>query len=127
MGFWIFMFVCNLLVPLVILGFGKVFIKHPPKDINGVYGYRSSMSMKNQETWDFAHHYCGRLWIKIGWIILIISIIPMMFVIGKADNIIGIMSLIICGIQLVVLIGTIISTEKALNKNFHKDGTKKIG
>lgn len=39
LGFWIFMFVMNLLTPLLMLGFGYKSLKNPPKEINGVYGY----------------------------------------------------------------------------------------
>ena len=64
MGFWIFMLIMDLLTPAIMIGFGRGFMKHPPKTINMVYGYRTSMSMKNKETWDFAHtgkgHRYGR-------------------------------------------------------------------
>ena len=50
MGFWIAMFVCNLLVPLLMVIFGRIMYKHAPKSINGIYGYRTSMSMKNEDT-----------------------------------------------------------------------------
>ena len=65
MGFWIFMFLSNELIPILMLLFGWIFKKHPPKNINSVYGYRTSMSTKNIETWNFAHAYCGRLWQRI--------------------------------------------------------------
>lgn len=59
MLFWIFMLVMNLLIPISMIGFGKLFMKTTPKEINGLFGYRTSMSMKNKDTWIFAHHYCG--------------------------------------------------------------------
>ena len=46
MGFWIFMFLSNELIPILMLLFGWIFKKHPPKNINSVYGYRTSMSKK---------------------------------------------------------------------------------
>ena len=52
MGFWIFMFMTTLLIPVMMIVFGLIFLKNPPKEINWAYGYRTSMSMKNQETWD---------------------------------------------------------------------------
>ena len=33
---------------------GMLFKKHPPKHINGFYGYRTRRSMKNQKHWDLA-------------------------------------------------------------------------
>ena len=58
MGFWIFMLIMDLLIPFTMIGFGKMFLKKAPDQINYVFGYRTSMSMKNQDTWVFAHHYC---------------------------------------------------------------------
>ena len=71
MGYVIAMFIFNLLIPVLMIIFGRIMYKHAPKSINGVYGYRTSMSMKNEDTWKFAHDDCGRLWYKIGLIMLI--------------------------------------------------------
>ncbi|MBM7833290.1 SdpI family protein [Clostridium sardiniense] len=125
MGFWIFMMVSDLLIPLTMVGFGKLFMKNAPKEINGVYGYRTSMSMKNKDTWEFAHHYCGKLWLTIGGIMLVISAIAMLFVIGKDENVVGNFGGILCGIQLVFFIGSIFPTERALKKNFDERGNRK--
>ena len=62
MGFWIFMLIMDLLIPFTMIGFGKMFLKKAPDQINYVFGYRTSMSMKNQDTWVFAHYYCGKIW-----------------------------------------------------------------
>ena len=51
MGFWIFMRVMDLLIPVTMVFIGKRFQKKPPKEINAMYGYRTAMSMKNKETW----------------------------------------------------------------------------
>jgi len=59
MGFWLFMLINNLIVPAIMIGIGRIFVSHPPKKINGIYGYRTKRSMKNNETWRFAHHYCA--------------------------------------------------------------------
>lgn len=125
MGFWIFMTITNLLIPLTMVLFGRYFSKSAPKEINGVFGYRTPMSMKNKETWEFAHHYCGRLWLIIGWIILIASVISMLFVMGKNESIIEKVSSVLCGIQVFLLIGSIFPVERALKKNFDKYGRRK--
>lgn len=125
MWFWIFMFICNMLIPVMMLIFGRVMWKRPPKNINGVYGYRTKMSMKNMDTWKFAHEYCGKLWWKIGWILFVPSLIVQFPLIGKNDDIIGMASLVLCMIQCVVLITVIFPVEKALKKNFDVNGVKK--
>ncbi|MCM1541917.1 MAG: SdpI family protein [Blautia sp.] len=118
MGFWIFMFITNMLIPLMMIIFGKVFLKNPPKEINSIYGYRTSMSMKNRDTWDFAHQYCGKLWYRLGLAMLPISAAVMCFVLGKDENITGMAGGILCAVQTIVLIASIRPTEKALKKKF---------
>lgn len=124
MGFWIFMTVCNLLIPILMIGIGKVFVKYPPKTINGIYGYRTSMSMKNTDTWNFAHLYCGKLWWKIGWIMLPVSMIAMIMLVGKNEDTVGIWGAVIVTIQCIILIAAIFPVESALKKNFDKSGKK---
>ena len=46
MWFWFFMTVSNLILPVLMIVLGKVFMKKPPKQINGFYGYRTRRSMK---------------------------------------------------------------------------------
>jgi uncharacterized membrane protein len=125
MGFWIYMMVMELLIPMTMVGFGKYFSKNAPKEINGVFGYRTSMSMKNKDTWEFAHHCCGKVWLKAGTIMLILTVAAMLFVVGKDTNAVGTYGLILCGIQLGFLIGSIFPVEAALKKNFDKHGRRK--
>lgn len=120
------MFLCNLLVPITMLCFGRNFIKGGPANINGTFGYRTSMSMKNKDTWKFAHEYCGRLWIKLGWITLLISIIAMAPVIGKDDDTVGYVGGFACIIQTFFLTVPIILTERALKRNFDTNGQRKL-
>lgn len=117
--------VMDLLIPLTMIGFGKYFSERAPKEINEGFGYITSMSMKNKDTWEFAHHYCGKLWLVIGYIIFVISVMTMFLVIGKGKNVIGILGGILCGVQLVFLIGSIFPTERALKKNFDEYGNRK--
>lgn len=126
MGFWIFMLICNLLLPAMMLGFGWWFQSHVPKKINNVYGYRTTMSMKNMDTWKFAHTYCGKLWWNTGKIILPVSVIAMLLVLGKDTDIVGTAGGIICTVQCVILIISIFPVERALRKNFDKNGNRKI-
>ena len=125
MGFWIVMFICNLLVPLLMIIFGRIMYKHAPKSINGVYGYRTSMSMKNEDTWKFAHDYCGRLWYKIGLIMLIPSVLVQLPFVKSSTDTIGIMTVVLETVQICVMIASIFPTEKALRKTFDKYGNRK--
>lgn len=125
MGFLIFIIIMLLFIPITMIGFGRYFIKLAPKEINMVFGYRTTMSMKNKETWQFAHNYCGKLWYNLGRILVPLSTLPMLFVIGKDKDTIGYFSLIFLGIQMVCLIGSIFPTERALKKTFDKNGIRR--
>lgn len=65
--------------------------------------------------------------IVLFWILILlpISIITMIFVFKKTENVIGSIGGILCGIQLIPLIGAIIPTEKALKNTFDKAGNKR--
>ena len=115
---WWFIFACDLLIPVIMLVFGIVMYKHAPKNINYIFGYRTSRSMKNDDTWKFAHEYCGRLWWRLGLIMLI----PFY---NSNEDTIGIVATIVMTIQLIVLITSIFPTEIALKKEFNDDGTVK--
>lgn len=125
MGYWVFMLCVNLLIPVTMIGFGKLFLNKAPKEINYIFGYRTTMSMKNKDTWEFAHKYCGRIWFVCGWIVLLLSIIAMLFVLGKDDDTVGMIGGIVCSLQLIPVLGSIYPTEKALKKTFDKEGNRK--
>lgn len=125
MGFWIFCLVMNLLLPATMLFFGRRFQRKPPERVNSVYGYRTARSMKSQQTWDFAHRYCGRLWFRLGLVLLPVSICATLLSLGKEIDTIGIWCAVVEGVQLVVLIGSIFPVEQALKHNFDDLGRKR--
>ena len=101
---------------------GKYFSTHAPKKINKLVGYRTPRSMKSKATWEFAHHYFGKLWFVVGWITLLISAIILIMLIGQDEDTIGIIGGTLSFVQCIPLIGCIYPTEKALRENFDKDG-----
>ncbi len=123
--FWTFVSLCSVLLPIIMILVGKYFMNHPPKEINMLCGYRTCRSMKNINTWIFANKYMGKIWAKFGNVMLILSIIPMLFVIEKDNDTIGITSLVVLILQFIVLFWTIYLTEKALQNNFDNDGNNK--
>lgn len=126
MGFWWFMFFCNLLIPVILIITGWMMWKHCPKEINGILGYRTKRSMKNMDTWKFAHDYCGRLWWKAGWIMLPLSILAQIPFFHSSDERIGSASSAICIVQCIILIASIFPTERALKRTFSEDGTRRV-
>ena len=120
-----FIFACDLLIPIMMIGFGLIMWKHTPKDINYIFGYRTTRSMKNDDTWKFAHEYCGRLWCMLGLIMLIPTVIVHIPFYNSSKDTIGIVATIVMTVQLIVLIASIFPTEIALKKTFNDDGTRK--
>lgn len=125
MWFWWFLFCCDLLLPILMLVCGRLMYKRPPKKINALMGYRTSRSMKNKDTWTFAHHYSGKLWWKLGWILLVPSALFHLPLYGKPDDTIGLFCLLLVTVQLIVLIGSVVLTERALKRTFTDDGVRK--
>ena len=121
-GFWFFMLVSLLLILAVMIGFGMVCKKNPPKNINSWYGYRTSRSMASQEAWDFAHQVCGRIWRRWGIAMLPVSVLLLLPVFGRTVAVVGIWACILVTAQCVVLIATIFPVERALKENFDQFG-----
>ena len=119
------MLLMNIMIPGWMLGFGWVFLHNPPKTINWGYGYRTAMSTKSQDTWDFAHQYAGKLWFKWGKWLLVISIVAMLPLIGKSEDVIGTIGGILCMVELVPLVYVIVPTERALKRTFDSKGNRR--
>ena len=121
------MLVMNLLTPLVMIIYGRVFEKKPPKIARSkfAFGYRTIMSMRNEETWEYAHRFFGKLWFRFGIAVGLISIIVLFFFIGKDKDTVGFAGMIICYVQLVAILLPVIPTELALRRRFDKNGNRK--
>ncbi len=122
---FVFYLIELLLIPLTMLGFGVSWKKHPPKTINGAYGYRTSMSMKNQETWNYAHKLASKYWLYLGLPVGIISLIILFVFRSSNENTLGIAVVTTLCIQVVGLISPIPLIEAELRKYFNKDGSRK--
>ena len=125
MWFWWFMLISSLLIPALMITAGWFMWKRPPKKINSAIGYRTSRSMKNMDTWKYAHEYCGGLWQKTGWIILILSLLLHFPFYHSSKDVIGVMSGILCAAQCLFLITTVFLTEQALKRTFTNEGVRK--
>lgn len=114
-----------MLIPLIMLIGGYCMYKKPPKEINSFVGYRTPMSKKNKDTWLFAYNYCGRLWIKLGAVLMIPTIIVQIPFVHSSDDTLGIDSLIVIAVQLLVLIVSIVPVERTLKKTFDINGIRR--
>lgn len=94
MGFWFFMLIMVLLLPLIMIGFGKRFSSKPPEQI------------------------------RWGVILLFLTVTGMLAVWNRSSDTVGIAGGIICMLQCIPLIASIVSTEHALRETFDKHGIR---
>lgn len=124
MRLWIYMFVMILAVPLLMICMGSFFRRGIPGEINKTFGYRTFRSMRNQDTWTFAHHYCGRLWWRVGWIMLPVSIAMMLLFLKLRPGRLLILSMVLLCVQGAVLLALFFPVELALKQNFDEWGNR---
>lgn len=125
MTFWLIMLICVLALPIVMMLGGWMMWKHTPKRINAWYGYRTARSMRNRETWKFAHDVCGRLWCKWGLVMFLPAGVLLGLLYGKEQDLVAICALVLMALEFAVLAGTLCFTERALKGMFREDGTRK--
>lgn len=126
MVFWIFMLICVLLLPLAMIVEGIVYFKGGGHEkINDTFGYRTKLSMRNQDTWDFAQKNFGKMFLITGVIILLPSAIPMLFVIGSDVDVCGWTGGGVALVQILVMLSLIPIMESAIKKKFPQLENKK--
>ncbi|KJD36528.1 hypothetical protein PW52_02425 [Tamlana sedimentorum] len=109
------LFFIPLVSGLIFISTGFVMLKFPPKKINGLYGYRTSSSMKNQERWDFSQKLASIEMIKLGAVLTLTSVIGLIF---KTDDKIGM--LLGLALMMLIVVFLIIRVENAIKKKFTK-------
>lgn len=122
MVFGIFLMFCNLILPVLMLLLGISFLNSSPGKINRYYGYRTKRSMLNQDTWDFAHKSCGRIWKRAGAIMLPVSIVVSIPIFWMNETMRGILTILLETIQILVMVGSIALVERKLKREFDENG-----
>lgn len=100
MGFFIAMFLCNLLMPSIMVIAGYCMYKNPPKEINGLIGYRTAM-------------------------LLVPTVLAQIPFAKSGEDVVGTVTLVIEAVQVLVLIGSVILVEKALKRTFDENGNRR--
>ena len=109
-----------ILVPLITGPFfilaGLIMWYFPPKEINGLYGYRTSSSMLNEERWEFAQKYAAQQMMKFGGILLLSSVIGIFY---HPNDIIA----TIIGLALLIAVCILIfrTVERAIQNRFQRE------
>ena len=125
MKFWWFILISDAIIPITLLIAGILMWKRPPKQINGIVGYRSARSMQSMDTWKFAHVYCGKVCWRTGLILAMPTVIAHIPFYRSPEETLETLSLVLMCMQIVVVLVPIFLTERALRKTFHEDGTRK--
>lgn len=63
---------CVMAGPLLLLGFGIVFLLMPPKEANYRLGYRFWWGMASLESWQFTQRVAGMAWSLLGSVLTIV-------------------------------------------------------
>lgn len=107
----------SLIFSFLITGLGWMIEKTPPEKPNGVFGYRTKMSKKNEDTWGEANRYSGKLFKYSGLILIILSIITSLTLqeIGQ---------LVVMLIGVILILFVTLKTENHLKSVFDKDGNR---
>ena len=114
-----------LLVPLTMLLSGRWQDKYPPKEINGLLGYRTKRSRKSADAWNFAQHFCGKLWVKIGIVLFPVTLLAMLPFLKSGIDAVSIAALVVSAAQILVMVASIWPVERALRRNFDENGVRK--
>ena len=71
--------VAGLLTPLSLLAVGIFWKVKPPAREGSGLAYRTTLSERSQETWDFAHTHISKLWIRLGILLSLITVLLVHF------------------------------------------------
>jgi uncharacterized membrane protein len=122
-GFYVFMLICVLLLPGVMLFLGYRWQQKPTSSINAVFGYRTWRSMSSKQAWDYAHRHCGRIWVKCGWFSAVFAVLSMILLGTVTLDVaaVGIAGRIITCLELLPAAASLAATERALKRVFEFD------
>ncbi|MFP4293764.1 MAG: SdpI family protein [Cyclobacteriaceae bacterium] len=105
------------LVPIILYYFWR---EHPPKGINRIYGYRTSLSMKNEATWRVANDYAPKFLVPIGVSAIVLTFICFFYITS-----LSLFHWLVIAFLAIGLFSIIPLTEWHLHKHFDKDGNPK--
>ena len=64
--------ICVMAGPLLLLGFGLLYLLAPPKEANHSLGYRFWWSMASLDAWQYTHRLVGIVWTALGSVLTFI-------------------------------------------------------
>lgn len=125
MRFNLIMVIAVSFVPIVMIIFGNMFLKNPPKEPNWAFGFRTKFSMKSQETWDFSQNLNGKYWKALGLVLLPLSNAALAIMNGCDIDTIGKVVGVMLTVQSVFMLGSTVAVSAKLKKVFDANGVRK--
>ena len=122
---YIEIFIVNLIIPAVMLFGGHMMKTCPPRSISRWVGFRTALSMKNADTWAFAHACCGRVWWKAGWISLALSVLVQLPFAKASEETLETLALVMVLAQSFMLLGTVVYVQRELKLMFDERGRRR--
>ncbi|MGI6193235.1 MAG: SdpI family protein [Christensenellales bacterium] len=115
-----------LFIPLIFLAVGLLFRKHPPKEVNWAFGYRTRRSCASQQAWDFAHAYFAKVALRMGAVLLVATgaAIAVSMIVASFEGL-KTAALYIEAAQLVSLWVPVFIVERKLRREFDEEGRPK--
>lgn len=113
-------FVLVMLTPLALLLVGLRWKLRPPKREGSGLAYRTALSSRTEETWNFAHRHLAKLWVRIGLILSVVSILLMVFLKAHYTS----FALWLIGGQMVLLCVSAFLVDSLLKAAFDEEGRR---
>ena len=110
----------HLLLGPLLLALSLIYVFFPPKKVNMMYGHRTSLSMKNQDTWLEANKRSALMMLLVSAMTCIFQLIGIVFKLNQEKTILYATIFLVAGLIIGVLI-----VEKQLRSIFDKDGNRK--
>ncbi len=125
MGFWFYILITTLIVPVLTLFFGVYYGKHgAPKNIDGHSGFRSRRATKSWDAWVYTHKIASKLWKIMGIIMIPVTVALMLLVINLSVEAVNIYGAILFLIQGIAFSISVIYVERQIKKNFNDVGVR---
>ena len=110
------MVLVSFLIPALMLLFGPAMWKCPSGEVDKWYGYRTKRSLKSPEAYVFAQVKIGKIWTAAGGILAALTL-AVILILG-ANRFAEAAALPALGIQLGVMLLSLLPVERALKKKY---------
>lgn len=107
------------LIPAVMLTVGIWWRVSPPKFRAKGLAYSTDLSSASPEAWAFAHRHCARLWVRMGAIFLVLTVVLLIVFPHRTKDFV----LWLIGGQMALFCLSAFLVDLLLKNTFHEDGT----